>query len=866
MTTVYADTFGFNTLDATAALQAAIDAPGVDKVIVRDQGSPWLISKTIKLRSNQEIYFEPNVVVRAKSGSFLDNSFPLFQALAVSNIKLTGAGVGANQATLSMNKNEFSDTNPNAYSHIIGIDGADNYTISGLTLTGAGGDGIIIDGANYGQPIPSPTLLNYSDRGVIDNVTATNNRRNGLSVISAQNLTVTNSRFNNSSGTQPSAGIDFEPDYSYHRLSNINLNNVDISDNYGNGLMFSLSALDNNSTPVSININGATIDNNRSSGINLGTYYTRAQPNSNNPSSTPNGVINISNVTISGTKGTNTVDNQPHAAISVQALSGDLSDPNNLKVNFSTVAISDTNFNVANPELSATPIFIRGFGGPNDRKQIGNLSFNDVTVTDNYDRSIVSIQLNRNDGFINNITGNIRGINPNGVTTDFTSPATPNNFTLAVTSANSTFVGTSGEDTFTLGQGTSVTNAGKGYDTLIVGSGSHNLLGGADDDTYLVDRVLTAGTIIDDTEGTNDTLTLTGGASLTATDISRTGTTLLIDFDRNGVFDATKDLSIKNYFANPTGNIRGTGFIENLTGVKSATVLNLSVRNDFNGDGNSDILWRNNDGSIAQWQMNGTTVTPKAVDSLTADWTIAGTGDFNGDRNADMLLGNTNGSVAIWQLNGATISKTTTIGQLTAGWSIAGTGDLNGDGTADIILKNTDGTVAQWQINNSTVTAATSIGTLTDGWSISGTADFNGDGKADILLKNTDGRIAEWQMNGSTVLAAMVIGAVTPDWKIAVTGDFNGDGKSDLLYRNDNGSVAEWRMNGSTVTSTRVVGFAPTDWQIAGTGDYNGDGKSDLLWRNDLGGVATWQLNGYSVLAAGATSIPTADTNWKIAG
>jgi hypothetical protein len=28
---------------------------------------------------------------------------------------------------------------------------------------------------------------------------------------------------------------------------------------------------------------------------------------------------------------------------------------------------------------------------------------------------------------------------------------------------------------------------------------------------------------------------------------------------------------------------------------------------DFNGDGRSDILWRNDDGTVAEWQMNGAT-------------------------------------------------------------------------------------------------------------------------------------------------------------------------------------------------------------------------------------------------------------------
>jgi hypothetical protein len=29
---------------------------------------------------------------------------------------------------------------------------------------------------------------------------------------------------------------------------------------------------------------------------------------------------------------------------------------------------------------------------------------------------------------------------------------------------------------------------------------------------------------------------------------------------------------------------------------------------DFNGDSNADILWRNNDGALAEWLMNGNAI------------------------------------------------------------------------------------------------------------------------------------------------------------------------------------------------------------------------------------------------------------------
>ncbi len=61
-------------------------------------------------------------------------------------------------------------------------------------------------------------------------------------------------------------------------------------------------------------------------------------------------------------------------------------------------------------------------------------------------------------------------------------------------------------------------------------------------------------------------------------------------------------------------------------------LLNVSPRNDFNGDGKSDILWRNDYGSVALWQMNGAAVANTALTStpsVDSSWKTAGTGDFD---------------------------------------------------------------------------------------------------------------------------------------------------------------------------------------------------------------------------------------------
>src|SRR5207237_844528 len=80
----------------------------------------------------------------------------------------------------------------------------------------------------------------------------------------------------------------------------------------------------------------------------------------------------------------------------------------------------------------------------------------------------------------------------------------------------------------------------------------------------------------------------------------------------------------------------------------------LPVANDFNGDGLSDILWRNDNGDLAQWL--GTSAGSFASNSASyasvgTDWHVAATGDFNGDGRSVLLWRKDNGMVGVWQAN-----------------------------------------------------------------------------------------------------------------------------------------------------------------------------------------------------------------------
>jgi RHS repeat-associated protein len=117
-----------------------------------------------------------------------------------------------------------------------------------------------------------------------------------------------------------------------------------------------------------------------------------------------------------------------------------------------------------------------------------------------------------------------------------------------------------------------------GNDTITGGGGADTLMGGDGNDLYLIDRTLGAGTIVEDSFGANDTIDLGVGANYTTANLSRDGKTLLIDLNKDGVFNAANDLTIKNFFANTTGNKAGNGYIENIANLSGSTILDFYSR------------------------------------------------------------------------------------------------------------------------------------------------------------------------------------------------------------------------------------------------------------------------------------------------
>jgi hypothetical protein len=314
---------------------------------------------------------------------------------------------------------------------------------------------------------------------------------------------------------------------------------------------------------------------------------------------------------------------------------------------------------------------------------------------------------------------------------------------------------------------------------------------------------------------------------------------------------------------------------------------------DFGADFTGDVLWRNANGALADWEMNGATIASGnyltsggSIAAPDASWNVAAVSDFNNDGRADLLWQNTSGVLSMWAMNGSTITASAfvTLGGAIvapdASWKIAGVGDFNADGASDLLWRNSSGATALWLMNGAAIASASGIfagGVAVNpdpSWTVAGIGDFNADNHADILWRNSSGAVAVWTMNGANVTSgayATYNGAVAaPDasWSVAGIGDFNGDHTADVLWRNANGSLVEWLMNGSTiigngaVTSNGVPVAPGANWHIVDVADFNGDGKTDILWRDDSGTVVQWLMNGTQITSSNVLASP--DLSWSV--
>jgi hypothetical protein len=242
---VKASSFGWNLTNATKCLQAAFDS-GAAKVVIDRQAGDWNV-EPVFLRTNQEVIIDEGVVVRALKGAYRHPNDCLFTVSGASNVVLRGMS----GAHLRMERDDYADRKQYCFSewrHALYIINSTNVRVSDIAVSHSGGDGIYVGGSS----------LNIDIR----RVDCRNHYRQGISITSARNLVIADSRFTTTKGTPPQCGIDFEPNKPADRLSDCLVENCEFYGNASSGMLFHLTQLDETSEPISITIkNCRSFDN-----------------------------------------------------------------------------------------------------------------------------------------------------------------------------------------------------------------------------------------------------------------------------------------------------------------------------------------------------------------------------------------------------------------------------------------------------------------------------------------------------------------------------------------------------------------------------------------------------------------------------
>ncbi len=260
--------------DLTAALQAAFDSDAA-RVIIPNREKPYIVGPLRIEKGDKEIILEEGVVLQAKPNAFKEIKECLLRIDHAKNVTLRGKG-----ATLRMNRMEYrnAEHKPSEWRHGIGIYGCENILVEDVRVEETGGDGVMISGGVYPHPpypegsVKAPQgwkgrVIPGSRNVTIRRVVADRNHRQGLSLISGENILIEDCVFSNTSGTRPSNGLDIEPSMPYNLLKNIVVRNCISEANDGGGFMVYLRKMKDHSDPVDVLIENCEVRGGKGTGL-----------------------------------------------------------------------------------------------------------------------------------------------------------------------------------------------------------------------------------------------------------------------------------------------------------------------------------------------------------------------------------------------------------------------------------------------------------------------------------------------------------------------------------------------------------------------------------------------------------------------
>lgn len=360
--------WGFDPEDSTAYLQEAINSK-VQRLILDRQPSAW-ITRPLTGVSDQEIVFEAGTELVALKGAFRSRGDCLLSFRECENVVLRGDRPDAGEpACIRMHKQDYQSApyEKSEWRHGVACWGCRNVLIQDLAIEQTGGDGIYLGTA--AEQVPNRQVT-------IRRVDCNANHRQGISVISAEDLLIEDCRLRHTSGTAPQAGIDFEPNHPADSLVRCVVRRCTAEHNAGTGFQICPQFLNSTSTPISIHLDQCISRNNQQHAIHLCSA----------PESPPAGQLRITRFL---------AEHDAMAGLSVQ-----FNPFNAVRIELEDSILRDC----ALTDQFFPPLYLQGLEA--DGRPAGNLHFKNVTVKDDRDRPILKIRDRKGNG-VQSVTGDI---------------------------------------------------------------------------------------------------------------------------------------------------------------------------------------------------------------------------------------------------------------------------------------------------------------------------------------------------------------------------------------------------------------------------------------------------------------------------
>ncbi|MGK5445356.1 FG-GAP-like repeat-containing protein [Micromonospora sp. URMC 105] len=255
--------------------------------------------------------------------------------------------------------------------------------------------------------------------------------------------------------------------------------------------------------------------------------------------------------------------------------------------------------------------------------------------------------------------------------------------------------------------------------------------------------------------------------------------------------------------------------------------------------------------------------------------------DFDGDGDADVLARNASTKdLHLYRGNGSGGFASGTGAAFSNNWSAFDTmfnaGDFDGDGDADVLARNASTKDLHLYRGNGSGGFTSGTGAaISNNWSafdmIFPAGDFDGDGDPDVLARNASTKnLHLYRGNGSGGFVSGTGAAFSNNWsafdRILSPGDFDGDGDSDILARNaSTKDLHLYRGNGSGGFTSGTGAAISNNWSafdmIFSVGDFDRDGDGDVLARaSGTKDLWLYRGNGSGGFSSGAGAI---SNNWS---